>query len=120
DVLDAGLLGYIGLYGDKTKVTDSSTGKPLVARHYALKRFSKKVQVDVFGATGHMGAIRERDGAITKTAHLVRSLVFSREKLEKLSGKMRLALADAKPHNLKCTALVLEGGQGFVPTHSIE
>jgi acetylornithine deacetylase/succinyl-diaminopimelate desuccinylase-like protein len=62
-----------------------------------------------------MGAIRERDGAITKMAHLIRSLVFSKARLESVAGAaVRLKLADDSPK------LVLEGGQGFVPTHGIE
>ena len=38
DCLEAGLTGYVGLYGDKTKVTDPATGKPMVARHYDFRR----------------------------------------------------------------------------------
>ena len=38
DCLEAGLASYIGLYGDKTKVTDPATGKPIVARHYDFRR----------------------------------------------------------------------------------
>jgi len=37
DVLEAGLASYIGLYGDKTKVTDSATSKPVVGRHYEMR-----------------------------------------------------------------------------------
>jgi acetylornithine deacetylase/succinyl-diaminopimelate desuccinylase-like protein len=115
DCLDFGLSNYIGLYGDKTKVADPSTGKPMVARHYELRRIPAGFRVDVHGATGHMGAIRERDGAITKMAHLIRSLVFSKARLESVAGAtVRLKLADDSPK------LVLEGGQGFVPTHGIE
>jgi acetylornithine deacetylase/succinyl-diaminopimelate desuccinylase-like protein len=117
DCLEAGLTSYAGLYGDKTRVNDPATGKPLVARHYKMRRLGKTFQVDVYGATGHMGAIRERDGAITKLAHLVRSLVFSRVKLEALGGPMRLELG-GKP--CPGQSLVLEGGQGFVPTHPLE
>jgi acetylornithine deacetylase/succinyl-diaminopimelate desuccinylase-like protein len=116
DCLEAGLAGYVGLYGDKTKVTDPATGRPMVARHYDLRRTDVGFAVRVHGATGHMGAIRERDGAITKAAHLVRSLVASRARIESVAGgRMSLRLsgqAEGEP-------LVLEGGQGFVPTHDI-
>ena len=116
DCLEAGLAGYVGLYGDKTQVTDPSTGKPMVARHYDLRRERGGFTVSVHGATGHMGAIRERDGAITKTAHLVRSLVLSKARLQSLTGgRVRLELG-GKPVG---DTLVLEGGQGFVPTHDI-
>ena len=86
DCLEAGLATYLGLYGDKTKVTDPATGKPMVARHYDFRRDGDGFKVDVHGATGHMGAIRDRDGAITKMAHLVRSLVGSKAKLEASAG----------------------------------
>ncbi len=115
DCLNSGLTDYIGRYGDKSKVIDPATGKVMVAKHFALTREKNGVRVDVHGATGHMGAIRERDGAITKMSHLVRSLVFSRARLEKASGgRMRLELAGGEKN-----PLVLEGGQGFVPTHDI-
>ncbi|MCX8089462.1 MAG: M20/M25/M40 family metallo-hydrolase [Verrucomicrobiae bacterium] len=116
DCLEAGLAGYVGLYGDKTKVMDPATGRPLVARHYDLRRRDGGFAVRVHGATGHMGAIRERDGAITKTAHLVRSLVASRARIESLAGgRMELRLSG----EVAGEPLVLEGGQGFVPTHDI-
>jgi acetylornithine deacetylase/succinyl-diaminopimelate desuccinylase-like protein len=119
DCLESGLADYVGRYGDKTKVTDPTTGKPMVARHYDFRRAGNSFVVEVHGATGHMGAIRERDGAITKMAHLVRSLVFSKARIEKAAGaKLKLALAEANPR--KDELLVLEGGQGFVPTHRIE
>ena len=130
DCLDAGLAAYTGLYGDKSKVTDPATGKPMVARHYDLRREGNGLRVDVHGATGHMGAIRERDGAITKMAHLVRSLVLSRANLEaSVAGQVYFELA-AQPEtkgqsqiaNRKSQIplpIVLEGGQGFVPTHDI-
>ncbi len=43
DCLEAGLAGYLGLYGDKTKVTDPATGKPMVARHYDVRREGKRL-----------------------------------------------------------------------------
>jgi acetylornithine deacetylase/succinyl-diaminopimelate desuccinylase-like protein len=115
DCLESGLASYLGLYGDKTKEKDPANGKPVVDHHYDLGRMGAGFQVSVHGATGHMGAIRQRDGAITKMAHLLRSLILSRGKLEASGGPVRFALGGtvAEP-------LVLEGGQGFVPTHSIE
>lgn len=119
DVLEAGLADYIGLYGDKTKVTDAATGKAVVDRHYHLRNAGQEFTVDVFGAAGHMGSIRERDGAITKAAHLIRGLVRSRQKLQASAGRMRIDLNE--PASDACDVpLVLEGGQGFVPTHRIE
>jgi acetylornithine deacetylase/succinyl-diaminopimelate desuccinylase-like protein len=132
DCLESGLSGYVGLYGDKTKVTDPATGKPMVARHYDLRREGDSFQLEVHGAAGHMGAIRERDGAITKMARLVRSLVASKAKLEAgAGGHVSFELAaqtEAKGQSQAAnrkwpigrSPLVLEGGQGFVPTHGIE
>ena len=116
DCLDAAIVEYTGLYGDKTRVTDAATGKPMVARHYDCRRSGKNLAVGVHGAAGHMGSVRDRDGAITKLSHLVRRLIRSRSKIESLAGSpMRLELS--KSHG---NALILEGGQGFVPTHEIE
>jgi acetylornithine deacetylase/succinyl-diaminopimelate desuccinylase-like protein len=116
DCLESGLASYIGLYGDKTKVTDPSIGKPMVSRHYDLRRTGEGFTVTVYGATGHMGAIRERDGAITKMAHLIRSLSLSKARLQSGAGRLvRLELGGQPQGN----TLLLEGGQGFVPTHDI-
>jgi acetylornithine deacetylase/succinyl-diaminopimelate desuccinylase-like protein len=116
DCLDSGLAAYTGLYGDKNKVIETATGKPMVPVHYDLTRSGNGFVVTVHGATGHMGAIRERDGAITKMSHLVRSLAQSRLRIEAVAGSaMRLELG-GKPYG---DVLVLEGGQGFVPTHDI-
>jgi acetylornithine deacetylase/succinyl-diaminopimelate desuccinylase-like protein len=123
DCLEAGLSSYVGLYGDKTKVTDPATGKPMIARHYELRREGDSFQLEVHGAAGHMGAIRERDGAITKMAHLVRSLLASRPKLEASASRLYFELAPpplAIRQSKIPSPLVLEGGQGFVPTHGIE
>jgi acetylornithine deacetylase/succinyl-diaminopimelate desuccinylase-like protein len=119
DCLANGLAGYVGLYGDKTSVTDPATGKPMVARHYDVRQKGNGFEVDVHGAAGHMGSIRERDGAITKAAHLVRSLVFSRPRIEQAGGPVRLELRGGS-NSAVTDSLILEGGQGFVPTHFIE
>lgn len=118
DCLESGLASYTGIYGDKTLVADPATKKPLVARHYDFRRAGKGFEVTVHGATGHMGAIRQRDGAITKMTHFVRSLIYSRAKLEHAAGAMRLELGGKHP--AAENRLVMEGGQGFVPTHRIE
>lgn len=116
DCLESGLASYIGLYGDKTKVPDPATGKPMVARHYDLRRSRNGLEVTVHGATGHMGAVLQRDGAITKMACLVRSLVYSKAKLAVMNGPLTIALG----RRFTAECLSLEGGQGFVPTHKME
>jgi acetylornithine deacetylase/succinyl-diaminopimelate desuccinylase-like protein len=117
DCLESAIAEYTGLYGDKTKVLDAATGRPKVERHYDVRREGARMVVQVHGSTGHMGAILENDGAITKMATLVRALVLSKPKLEALAGSpVVLELAGRKNHEY----LKLEGGQGFVPTHRIE
>ncbi|HUV07238.1 MAG TPA: M20/M25/M40 family metallo-hydrolase [Spirochaetia bacterium] len=116
DCLDYGVEDYCGLYGDRTKIPDTATGKPKVDHHYDLARGERELRVSVHGSTGHMGAMFENDGAITKTAWLVQALARSRERIEREAGPMRLSLEGHE----KRDSLVLEGGQGFVPTHRIE
>src|SRR5205814_6962042 len=84
DCLETGLAAYVGTYGDKSKVADPATGRPMVPEHFQLRRNATGFEVEVHGAAGHMGSIRERDGAITKAAHLVRSLFYSKARFEKL------------------------------------
>ncbi len=116
DCLQDGLEQYIALYGDKTKVADLVTGKPRVDHHFDLRSDGTAFVVDVHGRTGHMGSIRENDGAITKMAHMVRSLVRSKARLELVAGCLvRLHLEGARYGD----TLILEGGQGFLPTHDI-
>jgi acetylornithine deacetylase/succinyl-diaminopimelate desuccinylase-like protein len=116
DCLQDGLEQYIALYGDKTRVADPKTGKPKVDHHFDLHSDDSGFVVDVHGRTGHMGSIRENDGAITKMAHMVRSLVRSRARLESLATcPVRLDLKGARYGD----TLVLEGGQGFLPTHNM-
>ncbi len=116
DCLEAGLAEYVGRYGDKTQVLDRVTGRPKVARHYDLIAESTGFLVVVHGAPGHMGSVNENDGAITKLAALVRALVRSKPALSRIMGsEVTIGLAEAAPGPLG-----LEGGQGFVPTHSME
>ena len=119
EVLDAGLARYVEEYGDKTAQTDPATGEPKVARHYTLTDQSERdylrYRLDVHGKAGHMGAIRECDNAVIKLAYA-------------MDGVLRLAaqfpglepaawLADLPPEQQN--TIVLEGGQGFVPTHEM-
>jgi len=111
EIIESGLNKYIALYGDKTKMTDPETGKVKVVRHYEWHKLDDTWQIEIFGSSGHMGSILENDAAITKLAYLVKELI---EVLgpENLSLQLAGEAAEAK-------SLVLEGGQGFVPTHDI-
>lgn len=116
DVLADGLRTYVGLYGDKAAERDAN-GVPRLAQHYHMTADGADLVVRVFGLTGHMSAIRENDGAITKMAALVRALVRSRAALAQAADSpLALSLAGWAESD----RLVLEGGQGFVPTHRLE
>ncbi len=117
DILDFAVREYCGLYGDKTRDADPVTGKPKVEKHYEASIEDRRITVRVFGATGHMGSILENDDAITKAAWMARNLVRSRDKLEAAAGgPVTLDVHDRRNPDV----LVLEGGQGFVPTHPIQ
>ncbi len=117
DVIDDAIAQYVGLYGDKTKVIDQQTGKPKVDHHYDLIADTGGFIVQVHGSTGHMGSILLNDGAITKMATMVRSLLVSRAAIERAAGgKMQLELSNWPD----ASHLLMEGGQGFLPTHSID
>ncbi len=112
-VLTEGLRQYVGLYGDKFP---SATGAVELDNHCTIARAAGGLDVEVRGVTGHMGSIEECDGAITKMAALIRSLVHSRALIEaSAGGRMRLKLADWPD----ASRLLLEGGQGFLPTHTL-
>lgn len=116
DGIASALADYIGLYGDKTKVNDPTTGKPKVDRHVDLEHGSGRILCTVHGSTGHMGSIMENDGAITKMAAFVRILYRMKGALQAASGgQVSMRLAGEAPAEV----LKLEGGQGFVPTHAI-
>jgi acetylornithine deacetylase/succinyl-diaminopimelate desuccinylase-like protein len=107
--LELGLADYIARYGDKTNVTNPATGRPKVARHYDLAKKGAGLELTVWGSSGHMGSILENDGAITKAAFLLEGA------WQRLPGfEAELASAD------HLDPLLLEGGQGFLPTHGID
>lgn len=107
--LEAGLAEYVARYGDKTKVADPATGAPKVERHYDLVAKAAGLELTVWGSTGHMGSILEHDGAITKAAFM---LDEAWRRLADFDARLESA-DDPDP-------LVLEGGQGFLPTHGID
>ncbi len=116
DVLKDGLRTYVALYGDKTQAPSGSQSVRL-DRHQDVTIDPSGITVRVYGLTGHMSAIHENEGAITKLAALVRALVRSRSAIERVAkGAMTLSLVGWPD----VSRLVLEGGQGFVPTHTLE
>ena len=116
DCLEDGLRQYTGVYGDKTQVTDPGTGKPKVDHHYDFERTARGVRIRVWGATGHMGSVLELDGAITKMAAMGRALLRSRAAIQAAAGAaMHLRLVGWPDPS----QLLMEGGQGFLPTHQM-
>ena len=114
EAMDRGLKAYIADFGDKTQVTDPVSGKPKVDHHLDIAApDDSTLAVTVWGSTGHMGSLVENDAAITKWAYLVEELIAC-----KLAGTLSFTLeiegCDASEQ------LVLEGGQGFLPTHTME
>jgi acetylornithine deacetylase/succinyl-diaminopimelate desuccinylase-like protein len=116
EILEAALAEYTRIYGDKSKEPDPVTGQPKVAQHYKLT-FEPSGDVlgyrlDVYGKAGHMGAIAQCDCAITKAAFLLMALMRVARNYPAIDA--RGYLADAPEMQ---DPLVLEGGQGFQPTH---
>jgi len=110
-IIEKAIAGYCADYGDKTKETDPETGRPKVDHHYDLAASGGSAHLVLHGKAGHMGAILRCDDAITKAAYVVRSL--------EEAGVTGFSLVPSRPAERPAT-LVLEGGQGFLPTHSLD
>lgn len=107
--LEQGLRAYVERYGDKSTVLDPESGKPKVQRHYCLETLERGYRLTVWGCSGHMAAILENDNACTKAAFLVEQVLRADPELEiRFPG---VGIPDP---------LLLEGGQGFLPTHTLE
>jgi hypothetical protein len=117
DVVRFALDEYCGVYGDKTKVMDK-TGKPKVDHHYDLETIDGGLRITAYGSTGHMGSIFENDGAITKMMTMVRSLIRSRRMLAAQAGAKNVTFHQTGWKD--DSQLLMEGGQGFVPTHEMD
>jgi acetylornithine deacetylase/succinyl-diaminopimelate desuccinylase-like protein len=119
EVLDAALAEYTRTYGDKRKEIDAVSGQPKVAQHYKLtfepSRDALGWRLDVYGKSGHMGAITQCDCAITKAAFMLIALMRVARNYPGVQA--RGYLADARD---MVDPIVLEGGQGFQPTHPME
>ena len=107
--LEDGLAEYTVKYGDKTLERDELTGAKKVDHHYNLRKTKDANELFVWGKSGHMGSVAENDNAITKSAYMLMEVFKSDSKLE---------LDLIKESSSK--VLTLEGGQGFIPTHTME
>ena len=113
--LQKGINLYVEKYGDKTRYFDKNTGKPRVEKHCDTRYDpeNKTMILKVYGSSGHMGSLSEHDAAITKWAYMARE-VFIYKSANHLLLEMDIENFDSS------TEIILEGGQGFLPTHSIE
>ncbi len=116
EIAETALAEYTRLYGDKSKEADPVTGQPKVPLHYK-QTFEPSgdalgYRMDVYGKAGHMGAIAQCDCAITKAAFMLVALLRVARNYPTIQAQTYLADApDARD------PIVLEGGQGFQPTH---
>lgn len=110
------LAEYVKVYGDKTKITDPATGKPKVAKHFDIKVLpnptTQNFRIDIFGKSGHMAAVADCDNAITKAAYMLGGLLRVAPNFPNIKATGRFA--DGGGDNRE---IVLEGGQGFTPSH---
>jgi len=113
--IETGLKRYIDKYGDKTRYLDKVTGKPRIEKHFdtGYDPESESMNIHVYGSTGHMGSILEHEPAITKWAFMAREILYY-----KTSKNLDLYL-ELENHD-SSGQIILEGGQGFLPTHPIE
>ncbi|MBP7934081.1 MAG: M20/M25/M40 family metallo-hydrolase [Phycisphaerae bacterium] len=110
------LAEYVKVYGDKTKVTDSATGKLKVARHFDIKVLpnatTQNFRIDIYGKSGHMAAVADCDSAITKAAYMLGGLLRIAPNFPNIKATGRFADGGGDDQEI-----VLEGGQGFTPSH---
>ena len=106
---EMGVKRYEAQYGDKTKIIDPETRRAMLDRHYEIVPQNDQFLLEVWGKTGHMGSIRENDNALTKASFIIMEIAGEDPRLEIdfTSEKVR-------------DSLVIEGGQGFIPSHTIE
>ena len=112
-IFDKGLADYISKHGDKTTIKDPATGAIRLEKHFDCSYVGKnELEITVYGIAGHSGALRQNDAAITKWAYMMKALLD-----QKHEGKLDFFAELTEISDSK--SLVLEGSQGFLPTHSI-
>ena len=112
-VVDEAVAAYCAVYGDKTREADPETGQPKVDRHCDLAVEGDVARLTVHGKAGHMGAAAQCDNAITKAAWVIRALGVAA-----CLPAASFSLDPERPRE-PMRQLVAEGGQGFLPTHSL-
>ncbi len=115
-IIEGAVSAYCDDYGDKTKELEPDTGKAKVDKHYNLiKKGTSEYALEIYGKSGHMGAILECDDAITKGAYIAKAF----KDFERSNPGTRVTVTMGREESFP-QKLVLEGGQGFIPTHTIE
>lgn len=109
--VERGIQRYVTTYGDKTKELDPQSGQPQIARHTELESRPDALRLTVYGKGGHMGSLAACDSAVTKAAFIIDELA----RLRATDGTPHLSLAGHQADHLS-----IEGGQGFLPTHTID
>lgn len=105
---------YCSLYGDKTR---AGAGDAVLKTHTAWTDLHYgSARIDVHGLAGHMGSVDRLDGAITKAAAIIRKLVLARRERDPAWSSLTITL----DHRGTLGHLILEGGQGFLPTHALD
>jgi acetylornithine deacetylase/succinyl-diaminopimelate desuccinylase-like protein len=108
-VIEQAIADYVATYGDKTKEADPATGRPKVDHHYDLAIEGAAARLVLHGKAGHMGAAAQCDNAIIKAAYVVR----------RVGAAFGAALRQQWAMGNSGCPLILEGGQGFLPTHPL-
>jgi len=118
ELMEEAVSNYIRLYGDLVRQIDPATGKPKLRQHFDLQiRPTARTQnflLEVWGRAGHMGAVAQCDNAITKAAFLLGSLLRMAPKFPQVQARGVLPGTDVDNRQI-----VLEGGQGFSPSHHL-
>lgn len=109
EAIARGVAAFCHRHGDKRQETDPATGSRRVERHFELRDEEGGLRLIVHGIAGHMGAAERCDNAITKAAFIAREL----------GAASCLGQLGFEPGQ-EPAVVTLEGGQGFLPTHSIE
>jgi len=112
--VDEAVRKYCAHYGDKTQ---PGVGEKVLDAHITWSQEGPNgALLEVHGLAGHMGSVDRLDGAITKAAWIIRKLVETRQQ----AGGAWTSLAVTLKERRNPASLVLEGGQGFVPTHTMD
>ncbi len=105
--ITTGLSRYIERYGDRT-VKNQDTGERKLERHLDIEYENGACMLTIWGTPGHMGKALENDSAILKAAWIAKELY------------RHIHYAQISLEDTHEGILTIEGGQGFLPTHTID